>query len=250
MTRRALLAAVLSLGLLTAGQARPGSAVPAAAADYCAVRDVLTPYSSGDGYVYALLDRTYMLPPSFVPADLVSVSAAGFSGYRTGELVRRIIVADLAALRSAAAQAGHHLQAQSGYRSYATQQATFDYWVSTSGYEQALRFSARAGHSEHQLGTTIDLTSGGTAPWNYADWAATAAGAWTAANAWRFGFVMSYPRGSEAVTCYGYEPWHYRWVGRDLATILQRDGYLDHPTLIVDDYLRAAEELLAYEGIP
>lgn len=223
MPRRALLVAALWLASLTVGQPAPAAA-PTSASDYCAVRDVVTPYSRGDGYLYALLDRTYMLPSSFVPPDLVSVSAAGFSGYRTGELVRRVVVPDLAALRSAAAQAGHHLQAQSAYRSYATQKTTFDYWVSVSGYEQALRHSARPGHSEHQLGTTVDLTSGGTAPWNFADWAATPAGAWVAANAWRFGFVMSYPRGSEGVTCYGYEPWHYRWVGVDIAARVRSSG--------------------------
>ena len=49
---------------------------------------------------------------------------------------------------------------------------------------------------------------------------------------------------------YAYEPWHYRWIGRDLAAVLQRDGYLDQPTLIVDDYLRAAEELMGAERLP
>ncbi|MBA4169012.1 MAG: D-alanyl-D-alanine carboxypeptidase family protein, partial [Chloroflexi bacterium] len=63
-------------------------------------------------------------------------------------------------------------------------------WVGVGGYEQALRTSARAGHSEHQLGTAIDVTSeGGQAPWEYADWASTPAGTWMADNAWRYGFV-------------------------------------------------------------
>ena len=106
----------------------------------------------------------------------------------------------------------------SGYRSHAQQQVTFDYWVSVGGYEQALRTSARAGHSEHQLGTAIDVTSeGGADPWEYPDWAATPAGAWMAANAWRYGFVMSYPHGAFDMTCYDYEPWHYRYVGRPMA---------------------------------
>ena len=93
------------------------------------------------------------------------------------------------------------------------------------GYEQALRTSARPGHSEHQLGTSLDFTSaGGRAPWEYADWAATPAGAWMQANAWRYGFVMGYPAGSFAVTGYDYEPWHYRYVGRDLAAAVHASG--------------------------
>jgi hypothetical protein len=64
-----------------------------------------------------------------------------------------------------------------------------------SGYAAALKVSARPGHSEHQLGTTIDFKSyGGSAPWNYTNWATTRAGAWMAANAWKYGWVMSYPK--------------------------------------------------------
>jgi zinc D-Ala-D-Ala carboxypeptidase len=113
----------------------------------------------------------------------------------------------------------------SAYRSYAQQAAVFQYWVDIGGYQQALLTSARAGHSEHQLGTTLDFTSqGGADPWNYADWSSTPAGAWMAANAWRYGFVMSYPRDSLGVTCYSAETWHYRYVGRPIAAALHASG--------------------------
>jgi len=93
------------------------------------------------------------------------------------------------------------------------------------GYDHALRTSARPGHSEHQLGTTFDFTSlGGRPPWEYADWAATPAGGWMAANAWRYGFVMSYPRNSFARVCYDYEPWHYRYLGRQAAAEVRASG--------------------------
>jgi D-alanyl-D-alanine carboxypeptidase len=128
--------------------------------------------------------------------------------------------------------AGARLGVVSGYRSHAQQAATFQYWVDVAGYEAALRSSARAGHSEHQLGTTLDFTTdGGPAPWEYADWATTREGAWMAANAWRYGFVMSYPRGSFAETCYDYEPWHYRYVGRELAARINASGLV--PRLVL-----------------
>ena len=93
------------------------------------------------------------------------------------------------------------------------------------GYAKALLSSARAGHSEHQLGTTLDLRSyGGSAPWNYKDWGTTKAGAWLKANAWKYGFVMTYPKGKTSVTCYQYEPWHYRYVGRDTARKVRASG--------------------------
>jgi len=143
---------------------------------------------------------------------------SGTAGVNGGYPLRSLVIADLRAMAADARANGTPIQLVSGYRSHAHQQSTFDHWVSVVGYEQALRISARAGHSEHQLGTAIDVTSeGGLAPWAYTDWAATPAGAWVAANAWRYGFVMSYPRGAQAQSCYDYEPWHYRYVGHDLA---------------------------------
>ena len=73
-------------------------------------------------------------------------------------------------MASAARGAGARLAVQSATRT--TRKATFDYWVRVDGYATAIKESARAGHSEHQLGTTLDFRSyGGSAPWNYTDWA-------------------------------------------------------------------------------
>jgi zinc D-Ala-D-Ala carboxypeptidase len=184
--------------------------------------DVLTPHRGYGDWAITLLDTIYHLPADYAPGDLVDSSAAGVNG---GYLLRSFVAAELREMAAAARAAGAPIQLVSGYRSYAQQQATFDYWVRVGGYEAALRTSARAGHSEHQLGTAIDVTSeGGAAPWEYADWAATSAGAWMRTNAWRYGFVMSYPHGSFDRTCYDYEPWHYRYVGRELAARIAGSG--------------------------
>jgi D-alanyl-D-alanine carboxypeptidase len=188
----------------------------------CAYADVLTRHHGYADWPISLLDTIHHLPADYAPTDLVDSSAAGVGG---GYLVRSIAIADLRALADAARAAGTPIQLASGYRSHAQQHATFQHWVEVGGYEQALRTSARAGHSEHQLGTTVDVTSaGGAPPWEYADWATTPAGSWMTANAWRYGFVMSYPRGSFAETCYDYEPWHYRYVGRELAARIRGEG--------------------------
>jgi len=188
----------------------------------CAYMDVLTPHHGYGDWPISLLDTIYHVPAWYAPGDLVDSGSAGMNG---GYLLRSLLAADLQQMAADARAAGAPIALVSGYRSHAQQQATFDYWVSVGGYEQALRTSARAGHSEHQLGTAIDVTSeGGAAPWEYADWAATPAGAWMAANAWQYGFVMSYPRGAFDRTCYDYEPWHYRYVGRALAAEIQASG--------------------------
>lgn len=188
----------------------------------CAYMDVLTTRQGYEDWAISLLDTIYHLPSWYAPGDLADSSAGGVNG---GYLLRGLIAADLRTMAADARAAGNPIQLVSGFRSHAQQAATFDYWVSVGGYEQALRTSARAGHSEHQLGTSIDVTSeGGAAPWDYGDWASTPAGAWMAANAWRYGFVMSYPAGAFDRTCYDYEPWHYRYVGRDLAAQIVASG--------------------------
>jgi D-alanyl-D-alanine carboxypeptidase len=184
--------------------------------------DVLTPHHAYGEWSITLLDTIYRLPAEYAPDDLVDSSVAGLSG---GYAVRALVVDDLRAMAEAAAAAGAPIGVVSGFRSHDQQVSTFDYWVQVGGYEQALRTSARPGHSEHQLGTAIDFTSaGGAAPWTYADWAATPAGAWMSANAWRYGFVMSYPPKRYLETGYDYEPWHYRYIGRDLAAAATADG--------------------------
>jgi D-alanyl-D-alanine carboxypeptidase len=162
-----------------------------------------------------VLDTVFQLPSGYAPGDLVDTSQAGLNG---SYYVRAIALADLTAMVAAANSNGARLAVQSAYRSYTGQVLTFDGWVRQVGYDEALQTSARPGHSEHQLGTAIDFRAvGGASPWTYADWATTKEGAWLAANAWRFGWVMSYPRGTSSVSCYSYEPWHYRYVGRAAA---------------------------------
>lgn len=193
--------------------------VTAPVADHCVDRDL--PALPAVDPVFTLLDRSYALPADYAPADLVSVADAGFAG---DELLRSVVFPDLAALRQAAASAGIELIIESGYRSYEAQAATLAYWVGVEGAAAAALRAARPGHSEHQLGTAIDVTSAG---WSgrVGDWAAESLeGAWMAAHAWEFGFVMSYPSGGEAVSCFGYEPWHYRWIGRDAARAHRDSG--------------------------
>ena len=188
----------------------------------CAYQDVPTPLQGYGDWQRTLLDTTFMVPVSYAPPDLVDAGAAGLNG---GYAVRQHVIGDLAAMAAAANAAGAPIQLASGYRSYAAQEATFNHWVAVAGYEQALRISARPGHSEHQLGTTVDVTSrGGRPPWEYGDWGMTPAGAWMAANAWRFGFVLSYPRNAFGTVCYDYEPWHWRYFGREMAAQMLGSG--------------------------
>jgi D-alanyl-D-alanine carboxypeptidase len=222
-------------GIVTRGQmaaflyriGHPGDAPPALPArepmPACRYDDVMTSRQAPAAHATTLLDTIYRVPSTYAPTDLVDTSAAGANG---GHRIRRVALDDFTALVGAARASGHSIRVISAHRSYASQVATFNDWVRRSGEAAALRASARPGHSEHQLGTTLDVThAGGSAAWNYADWAANPTGAWMRDNAWRFGFVMSYPKAVPfADRCYDYEPWHFRYVGREMARDVHRAG--------------------------
>jgi zinc D-Ala-D-Ala carboxypeptidase len=196
--------------------------VSASSLPSCRVADTLTAQRKYTDWNRTVLDLTYRLSSGYVPGDLRSTANAGLN---SGHRVRSLVIADLRAMASTARKAGARLAVQSAYRSYPTQRSTFAYWTRVSGYSAALKSSARAGHSEHQLGTTLDFRSyGGSAPWYYADWGKSKAGAWLKSNAWKYGFIMSYPKGKISVTCYAYEPWHYRYLGRAVAAKVHASG--------------------------
>ncbi len=204
------------------GNAQDDTTAPIAPLPACDYVDLPTARPSIQSWATTVLDTVFMLPSGYRPGDLVDTAGAGLNG---GFLIRAIALGDLAAMVAAAKADGSRLAVESSYRSYTSQVLTFNGWVRLVGYSAALRVSARPGHSEHQLGTAIDFRSvGGPSPFGVADWATTREGAWLAANAWRFGWVMSYPKGAAARSCYKYEPWHYRYYGRQIAKAIHDSG--------------------------
>jgi len=188
----------------------------------CRYDDILTAPRQYADWKETLVDPILRVPSTYTPPDLVSTGTAGIPG---GGSIRALVIDDLRAMADAARSAGAPIAVASAYRSYATQKVTFQGWVNALGYNRALKVSARPGHSEHQLGLAIDFKSEpGGAPWNGVDWATTPAGAWMKANAWQYGWVISYPRNKLSTVCYAYEPWHYRYVGRELATRIHDSG--------------------------
>lgn len=224
LARLAAIAAVLALaGLLGIQPATGGGAGARAMGPLPACRydDILTSPRGYDDWAITLVDTILRVPKSYAPPDLVRVVDVGVPG--RGK-VRQVIAADLVAMSEAAAAAGAPIGIQSAYRSYDEQKQVFAYWVSVHGYERALQLSARPGHSEHQLGITIDVRSDPPEDTLSGSWGATPAGTWMRRHAWEYGFVMSYPKGRMSRTCYDYEPWHFRYVGRELAAEIRASG--------------------------
>lgn len=146
-------------------------------------------------------------PKTYVPGDLVSV---GGGQQLRGEAANalRLMIAD-------ASSASLTIKPLSGYRSYNTQVSVYGNEVKTNGQAVADSQSARPGYSEHQTGLAIDVGGGGCGIEDC--FGNTAEGKWVAANAYKYGFIVRYVAGKEQVTGYRPEPWHIRYIGKDLS---------------------------------
>lgn len=124
-----------------------------------------------------------------------------------------------------AALHGLSIVCSSGYRSYENQETIYNNYVAIDGILRADTYSARPGHSEHQTGLAIDVNS------ISAEFANTPECAWLEKNAHKYGFIIRYPKGKEAITGFQYEPWHIRYLGVETATAVYNSG------LCLEEYL-------------
>ncbi len=160
-----------------------------------------------------VMNKSRKLSASYAPTDLVILQS--MPGIRVNKTlyVRSIIVEPLRQLGAAATAEGIDLSVISAYRSYATQQGTYQYWVNYNGgnVNAADQVSARPGHSEHQLGTTVDFSTSEIGDAIGSQFNSAKANSWLLNNAPRFGFKLSYPAGQETVTGFAHEGWHWRY---------------------------------------
>lgn len=182
--------------------------------------------------LFALVTHDYGLSRDFAPNDLVPL-AEFFSidvtlGYPTE--LRQVVIAPLVRMVQDMQAAGLHPQILSGYRSYTSQAVAYDKWLQKEP-ERANILSAPPGYSEHQLGTTIDFGSpelptivGQEDIQFHTYFYLTSEGQWLANYAHQYGFTLSFPRDTLEITGFYYEPWHFRYVGVELATILKNLG--------------------------
>jgi zinc D-Ala-D-Ala carboxypeptidase len=152
-------------------------------------------------------------PQDYEPGDLVEVPVEF-----TNEPLLRQEASDavVAMFQAALGEAGRELASNSAYRSYSAQENV---------YEGDDLTTARPGYSEHQTGLTIDIGPlSGECSLDEC-FGETPEGIWLRDNAWRFGFILRYPADKTAVTGYSFEPWHFRYVGVELATELRETGF-------------------------
>ena len=207
-------------------------AVPALVDDY-----------ANDASLWKLVNKSTPLGDLTYTPNVQLVPVATQAGRGVDERsLRADTFADLQAMFQDAAADGHELRVGSGYHSYATQAAIYNRYVAQVGEAQASTFSAPPGHSEHQSGLAVDLSSADQTCWLEICFRDTPAGQWLALNSYRYGFILRYPEGKETVTGFQFEPWHFRYVGKDLAAALYRSGLTLEEA---QPYLREAQRMVA-----
>jgi D-alanyl-D-alanine carboxypeptidase len=205
-------------GLPTEAAAAVKSRAEASSSAFLGLLGEVEEARAADPGLFLRADGERALSESFEPTDLRELDGTGLSLSRGGHRLRAPALAALLEMDAAARKEGVLLLVSSSYRSYAYQAEVFARNAAEVGEERAARDTARPGRSQHQLGTALDFGSIDDS------FAQTKAGLWLAANAARFGFSLSYPRGMEAVTGYTWESWHYRYLGKD-ATRLEAEYF-------------------------
>ena len=162
-----------------------------------------------------LVNKYHALASDFIPHDLASIAP-----YGSVKLDREAAEA-FKKLASDAKDKGYTIVGISAYRSYQTQATLYQRYVSKDGKQLADSYSARAGHSEHQTGLAIDVASNNP---DILTFEQSRSFAWMLEHAHEYGFILRYPEGKEHITGYKYEPWHYRFVGLDIAAELKKSG--------------------------
>lgn len=184
-------------------------------------------YTVNGDYLLALVDKQNKLPLDYAPKNLVDINKDLLLYTNSSEPIQitaeagdalRVMAKDLQL------QTGKNLVIASGYRSYNDQYRTYAGWVRQLGQEEADKVSARPGFSEHQLGTVVDFVDQETGFDLTNEFEKGIAGKWLIDNAYKYGFVQSYPANRETETGYRHEAWHWRFVGIDNAKAYKDSG--------------------------
>jgi len=199
------------------------------------------PHQDPDGPLF-LVNRQYTVSSAFEPGDLDISDVPG--------QVRRMRPDAAAALRemfrACKEETGCQLLSISGYRSYAKQEGIYKRKLRSvkGNVEKAQEYVAPPGASEHQTGLAMDIGQKHKIHLEVS-FRDTEGGKWCRENCWRFGYILRYDEGWEEITGYQYEPWHFRYVGKEYAKEIH-DANIPFETWLINHRVEVLKELLKY----
>lgn len=172
-----------------------------------------TPYQNKD---YILVNKYIYMEEDYVPDNLEDLD---LSYSRSGMKLVKSAKDALEEMVAKAKEDGITIRVMSSYRSYNYQVNLYNRYVETDGKDAADTYSARPGYSEHQTGLCIDIDD---TKLNYTDFEKSNSFNWMQENAYKYGFILRYPEDKTEITGYTYESWHYRYVGKKIASYIKK----------------------------
>lgn len=191
--------------------------------------------SKTDPQLLAKYSKVFFLNENYAPERLIEIPETYKYSDKKAVSIQSDVWPHLQTLIDDAKKNNITIYVSSGYRSFAEQKALKGDYRVVYGAGTANQFSADQGYSEHQLGTTVDFITPGLGG-QLDGFDATPSYQWLLANAYRYGFILSYPKNNQY---YVFEPWHWRYVGIKLANDLHNDGknFYDLEQRTIDTYL-------------
>ena len=177
-----------------------------------------------------LANKYYYLGDDYVPKDLVDIDKSYASGKKQ---MTKDAAHAFENMAKDAKKSGFNIRATSTYRSYSYQTTLYNNYAKQDGKKKADTYSARAGYSEHQTGLAVDVDNTKT---SYTQFGNTKEFGWMKENAYKYGFILRYTKETESITGYINEPWHYRYVGEEIAKYIH-----NHPMTYEEYYVRFIE---------
>ena len=165
-----------------------------------------------------LVNKFNYLTKDYKPNDLIAIS--NNYAYGTNQALRKIAYDAYIEMFNSAKEDGITLIINSSYRSYEEQQSIYEDYSKWYGEEKANLIAAKPGFSEHQSGFAVDIQTFNSTRTSFET---SDAFNWLNKNAYKFGFILRFPKGKEYLTGYEYESWHYRYVGKDIAKYIQKN---------------------------
>ena len=172
-----------------------------------------------------IINKFYYTDGNYEPSDLVTIK--NWYAYGDGQLLRQKAYDNFISMYNEAKKSDITLIINSAYRSYADQEEVYNDYVTWYGETDANKIAAKPGHSEHQTGLAIDIVTPG---YNSKTFEESTAFTWLQNNAYKYGYILRYPKDKEYLTGYDYESWHYRYVGEEIAK------YIHDNNITYDEY--------------
>lgn len=175
--------------------------------------------------ITVFVNKEYSLPKDYVPDNLVMTNVKFYScGTTEKRYMRKEAAKALEKMFEDASDDGIILYGVSGYRSYSRQKEIYNENVGSRGRTETNKVSATPGHSEHQTGLAIDISSSAMNGELLEEFGRSKEGLWVAEHCAKYGFIIRYPKDKENITGYSYEPWHIRYIGKKTAKYIMKNN--------------------------